>query len=198
MFGFSPHSVEKSFKNYVLYNISGVEIVFDDKTNKVVKASWLDIVSQSKSFLFNYVVSGAYLSFMRYTQYQPFDNHTNANTLSLSRLELFNGISDWRLTMNNLASTILIHCYLSTFTSALCLLVSVVLQAKTCIAMNNPMLLSSSPSDFWGKRWNLIIHGCLKVGEKKNVGQLHNIHRHVFVFRVLILHLFGTYQYQCN
>ena len=28
---------------------------------------------------------------------------------------------------------------------------------------NNPIFKSKSPSDFWSKRWNLLIHGLLKV-----------------------------------
>ena len=28
--------------------------------------------------------------------------------------------------------------------------------------MDNPMFESQSPSDFWGRRWNLLIHHCLK------------------------------------
>lgn len=169
MFNFSPHSVETSFKRYVLYYICAVEINFDEKTNKVVKASWYDILSKSKSFLRNILITGAYFSFMRHVQYQPFDNHINANALSFSIFELFSGVSDWKLILNNFTATILIHCYLSTFTSALCLLVSGVFGVKTCVAMDNPMLLSSSPSDFWGNRWNLLVHGCLKRGVFKPV-----------------------------
>ena len=30
--------------------------------------------------------------------------------------------------------------------------------------MENPLLKSTSPTEFWGKRWNLIIHGLLKRG----------------------------------
>ena len=33
----------------------------------------------------------------------------------------------------------------------------------------NPVLKSSSPSDFWGRRWNLIVHGVLKRGVYKPV-----------------------------
>jgi hypothetical protein len=37
--------------------------------------------------------------------------------------------------------------------------------------MDNPMLEATSPSDFWGRRWNLIIHNCLKEGVYKPVRQ---------------------------
>jgi hypothetical protein len=29
--------------------------------------------------------------------------------------------------------------------------------------MRNPLMRSVSPRDFWGRRWNLIVHGILKV-----------------------------------
>jgi len=169
MFGFSPHSVETSFRKYVLYYISAVEIVFDEKTNKVVKASWPDILSRAKTFAYNVLITGAYHSIMQRVQYQPFENHTNANTLSFSELDLFHGIFDWKLTLNNLASTIMLQLYISTFASALCFILSALLRVKTCVAMHNPLLLSSSPSDFWGRRWNMIIHKCLKRGVFKPV-----------------------------
>jgi hypothetical protein len=30
--------------------------------------------------------------------------------------------------------------------------------------MSNPVFTATSPSDFWGRRWNLLIHDCLKRG----------------------------------
>lgn len=38
--------------------------------------------------------------------------------------------------------------------------------------MDNPMFESESPSDFWGKRWNLLIHNCLKGAIYKPVRSL--------------------------
>jgi len=35
--------------------------------------------------------------------------------------------------------------------------------------MLNPIFESSSPSDFWGRRWNLVVHGLLKRGVYKPV-----------------------------
>jgi len=174
MFGFSPHSVETSFRNYVFYYLSVVEIIFDKKTNEVVKSTRADILSKAKSFGCNILITGAYQSVLRHVQYQPFESHINANTLSFLRLELFHGVLDWKLILNNLAITILIQMYISMFTSSLCLLVAVLLRVKTHASMNNPIILSSSPSDFWGNRWNLIIHGCLKRGVFKPVYKYSN------------------------
>eukprot|EP01083_Nonionella_stella_P193692 715077_1 len=42
--------------------------------------------------------------------------------------------------------------------------------------MNCPMFLSTSPSDFWTKRWNMLIHNLLKRGIYKP------IRRHCSIF----------------
>ena len=36
-------------------------------------------------------------------------------------------------------------------------------------AMSNPLLTATSPSDFWGRKWNLIVHSVLKNGVFKPV-----------------------------
>jgi len=174
MFGFSPHSVETSFEKYVLYYISIVEIVFDKKTNEVVKSTKADISSAAKSVVYSILIIGAYQSILRHVQYQPFESDINANTSSFFGLELFYGIFDWRLIINNLMITILLQIYLSFFYSSLCLLAMVFLGVKTCAAMNNPITMTTSVSDFWGKRWNLNIHGCLKRGVFKPVYKYSN------------------------
>eukprot|EP00546_Thalassionema_frauenfeldii_P012146 CAMPEP_0178918672 /NCGR_PEP_ID=MMETSP0786-20121207/13954_1 /TAXON_ID=186022 /ORGANISM="Thalassionema frauenfeldii, Strain CCMP 1798" /LENGTH=58 /DNA_ID=CAMNT_0020592403 /DNA_START=719 /DNA_END=892 /DNA_ORIENTATION=+ len=35
--------------------------------------------------------------------------------------------------------------------------------------MANPLFTSRSPSDFWGRRWNLLVHSLLKGGIFKPV-----------------------------
>lgn len=35
--------------------------------------------------------------------------------------------------------------------------------------MRNPMLEATSPSDFWGRRWNILVHAVLKRGVYKPV-----------------------------
>lgn len=169
MFGFSPHSVEMSFKNYLLYYISPAELVFDEKTHKVVAPSRADIMSEVRSFVSWIFITGASQSVLCHVQYLPFENHANAITVPLLGLELFHGVFDWKLILNNFTSTFLLSIYLSTFFSSLRLVAVVLLRAKTCAGMNNPMLMSTSPSDFWGRRWNLIIHGSLKRGVFKPV-----------------------------
>jgi len=167
MFNHSPHSVEASFRNYAIYYMSVVEIVFDEKTNRLVKPSNAYIISRVKDFGINLLTISAYNSIMKHLQYQAFECDINATTASPS--ELLHGIFGWKLLMNNLTMTLLLHLYLSTFSSALCIMVLVAFGAKSRTVMNNPLMMTTSPSDFWGRRWNLLVHGCLKRGVFKPV-----------------------------
>jgi len=164
MFGFSPYSVEASFRNYALYYTSPAEIVFDKKTHMAVTASRADIMSKVRSFVYYILMTGTYKSILHHVEYRPFESNINTNTTSSIGLELFHGIFDWKLLLNNLILTILFHMYLSTFTVGLCLIPTMVLRVRTIATMDNPLMMSTSPSDFWGRRWNLIIHGSLKRG----------------------------------
>lgn len=35
---------------------------------------------------------------------------------------------------------------------------------KTKQVMYNPILTATTPSDFWGRKWNTVVHGVLKGG----------------------------------
>lgn len=70
------------------------------------------------------------------------------------------------------------NCFFAAYMFQLCLglfgfAMSAVVQfasgLKTNISMRNPMLEATSPSDFWGKRWNTLVHGVLKRGVYKPV-----------------------------
>lgn len=64
----------------------------------------------------------------------------------------------------------MVNCYVQTWVLYLFMsqqvdLLSVVLGGAGCLPVTifrNPLLESRSPRDFWGARWNLIIHGLLK------------------------------------
>jgi hypothetical protein len=62
---------------------------------------------------------------------------------------------------------ILFQLYLTTFGQGLMFVTALITGRKVEKIMDNPMLASTSPSDFWGRRWNLLIHACLKNGVYK-------------------------------
>jgi len=63
--------------------------------------------------------------------------------------------------IGNLCLSFIFFLYLSIFFDTLRLLMALCgYQPQVC--MKNPLLLSTGPSDFWGRRWNLWVHGQLK------------------------------------
>jgi Membrane bound O-acyl transferase family len=59
--------------------------------------------------------------------------------------------------------------YLTTYCEGLALAFTTVTGYQTQPVMMNPLFESKSPSDFWGRRWNTIIHTVLKNGVFKPV-----------------------------
>jgi hypothetical protein len=165
MFGFSPSSVEASYRNYILYYVAAVEIEFDKLNHRPIKSTMDDMISALHSFAYNIILLGAVKSLFAPSMYEPFDTDANGNDEGYNVNDLF----DFNLLRNNVISTALLQLYLSTFIGALCALVAVVLRVKVKDGMKNPLFQASSPSDFWSRRWNLIVHGVLKRGVFKPV-----------------------------
>jgi hypothetical protein len=48
-------------------------------------------------------------------------------------------------------------------TSGAAMVVTLLFGRKTKVVTQNALLKSTSVSDFWGRRWNQLVHGALKV-----------------------------------
>lgn len=77
---------------------------------------------------------------------------------------------------DNLLFGFLILFYLTGFCDGLAFLTMLLTGYETHPVMLNPLFGSSSPSDFWGRRWNRLIHDCLKQGVYKPVRSLGGSH----------------------
>jgi hypothetical protein len=64
---------------------------------------------------------------------------------------------------------VLFQLYLTTYCEGLIFAFCLLSGYKMEPVMNNPVFGSTSPSDFWGRRWNLLVHGALKRGVFKPV-----------------------------
>ena len=76
---------------------------------------------------------------------------------------------DPRFWKESFLMALLFQMYLSTFASSLMLVTTLITGKKAALFSDNPMLRATSPSDFWGRRWNLLVHKCLKNGVFKPV-----------------------------
>lgn len=166
VFGFSPHSVESSYKNYILYYATGVEIEYDKRKLRPVAATFDEKVTSLQNFLMCLVVLGLYKSIFGPYNYEPFQTTANGNEPGYDWKDIF----DLNLLCNNFVSTMLLQLYLTTFIAALSVMVKIIFRVKVQEGvMKNPLMKASSPSDFWGGRWNLLVHGVLKRGVFKPV-----------------------------
>jgi len=64
---------------------------------------------------------------------------------------------------------VLFQLYLTTYVEGLTLAWTAISGCRVDEVMKNPMFESRSPSDFWSRRWNLLIHRVLKGGVYKPV-----------------------------
>ena len=166
MFGFSPHTVESSYKNYILYYCAGVEIQYDPLKKRPISSSRNEKIESIKTFIMYLFILGLYKSIFGPSQYQPLPTNVNGNNQDYNWKDIFDIYS----LCNNFVSTMLLQLYLSTFIAALNILVKVLLGIKVKEGMmRNPLMKASSPSDFWSGRWNVLVHGVLKRGVFKPV-----------------------------
>eukprot|EP00578_Thalassiosira_sp_NH16_P019514 CAMPEP_0181086972 /NCGR_PEP_ID=MMETSP1071-20121207/6030_1 /TAXON_ID=35127 /ORGANISM="Thalassiosira sp., Strain NH16" /LENGTH=586 /DNA_ID=CAMNT_0023168841 /DNA_START=17 /DNA_END=1774 /DNA_ORIENTATION=+ len=171
LYGFSPHSVEESLWNYCMYCSSVIEFVFDEKTKSPARASGNDVMNKGKHFAMNFLLVSLLLSFMEVHAYQPFDTHASITSVQEHRGLL-------RTTMryirpghvgNNFLSALLTSLTVATGTAAFGFAICGLAGILTLDAFDSPMFKSTSVSDFWGRRWNRLVHGVLKRGVYKPV-----------------------------
>lgn len=151
-------------KKYLLYNAAVLELDFDEK-NEVKKASSSDKQHILVQFLRQYLALGFFLSFLSSFEYEVFESDIDANIHPFQ----WHHLMDVNLVFNNIVITILMQQTLTVFSLMLSIFASTILGIKVNEAMSNPVFTASSPSDFWGRKWNLIVHGALKRGVFKPV-----------------------------
>lgn len=164
MYGFSPPAVEAQVTNYMLYYGSVIEFVFDAQTKHAIKSTTNEALVKAKRFLIFYVFLGILFSILEPCSYAPVDtrrDHTFDGTIS-------DFLHPGHLA-NNFAVAYVTHVCLHTGTLGFGAAISLLAGIKTIDIADNPFFLSKSPSDFWGRRWNCLVHGVLKRGVYKPV-----------------------------
>ena len=170
MYGFAPAHAVSSVGSYVFYFCCPSRILQDPKTEKAVPTS----VSQTATHLLNclglLLLTGMYQSLFVLLDWFPNlgagPESTPANYYKVSSMW---DVSDWK---ENILVAILFQLYLSAFSEGLIFATNLLSGKRTVKFSDNPMFESTSPSDFWGRRWNLIVHDCLKHGVYKPVRSL--------------------------
>ena len=172
--GFEPIQARNSLSNYRLYYASPLNLIYDSKTNDPVRVNRLESLSSFINFACLLVVTGGFQSLFHLVEQFPSfgkDVRSAADNTSDIVDDWYESSKLWDLTYwkNNVLYALLFQLYLSTFGEGLLFITQFATGMKAQPIMDNPLFESSSPSDFWGRRWNLIIHQCLKDGVYKPV-----------------------------
>lgn len=166
MFGFVPVGAQSSFITYCQYFVLPAEILFDNETSKPILATTKDLLDSVRNVLLSALRIGLLVSYLSHYNYKPFGD-TGAG-------QFFDGVEVRKhLDLRHLGNCFFIALF---FQQALALGDSVMGSSvqfitgyKVLKCMRNPMLEAESPSDFWGRRWNLIVHRVMKRGVYKPV-----------------------------
>jgi hypothetical protein len=157
-FGFVPKSADASFSLYCVYFASPAEILFEQTSSRQ------EMIHSAICVIKCATVISLLCSMLSPSGYTPF-GATEAG-------EFYEPITvkDYlnpRHLGNCFAIAFFFQSGLALGNSAMGNIVSLVTGFKVLETMKNPMLEATSPSDFWGKRWNVLVHVVLKRGVYK-------------------------------
>lgn len=166
--GYSPNHVTDSFKSYLRYNTCILEYEHELVNGQMIpkRVAMEDTLKVLKQFFILTFVLGAYSSIFA-PELEWFETSVDANALGFDiNLAHFR---DVKLLCNNFIGTLFMQLILYTFLAAFSTLLQLIFKVKTNAPMKNPLFESESIADFWGNRWNMVIHGALKRGVFKPV-----------------------------
>jgi hypothetical protein len=160
MYGTSPDFVETSMWNYCLYYCAIIPFRFDPKTGKTIKAERAEIIRKSTGLFWIYLLTMLAYSIVVPLEYAPFPSPKGGpQSWPSSFLDLFH----WGYILNNFVAAYITSLSLTSASLGVGLGISLLTGTSTIDAMDSPLFKSSSPSDFWGRRWNLVVHDLFKV-----------------------------------
>ena len=168
LFGTSRAYVEKHLSQFLLYHVSPVSFVFDSKTENVQHATWDGISSKLIKLLPGLVETTILLNIILANVHTPFPtlkHDSPGETPSIWHLFY------WGNLLNNFVLAYLTEMYLEFGTRSAAIVISLLSGLETIEVNDSPLSLSTSVSEFWGRRWNRLVGGLLKVGIFKPICQ---------------------------
>lgn len=161
MHGFAPETATRSLKDYMRHFAFIVYPLIDSKTQSHVPTTLASVRKGIGLYLKHSLISGVLYSFLMPYDFAPFPS-LRADT------EIFIA-TDVNQLLNNFIAAAMVSFSLVFSMNGVSAIVQLLGGFQAQEAVNNPMFASKSPSDFWGVRWNNIIHRGLKQGVFKPV-----------------------------
>lgn len=153
MLGTGPHGFDTSAKNFVIYFASPAEVLFDESGQ--LKASPPGLVPATLLRIAGHMLVGTLvLSLGKATSFMPcLEPSTELAAMKL--LGFPQALPAVYL------QTAFIYCTLAT-AMLMHRLLPALFGVDSVDSMRSPLLLSTSVRDFWGRRWNLVVHRLMK------------------------------------
>jgi hypothetical protein len=152
--------MEASLSNYIHYYSSLTYCQWCDKTQSRVPVTRREILQHLTSFLLAFTMASILFSWLLlYDDYQPFSTKVRLEEWHWNLWDLLH----WHHLVNMYILGGFSTVVLSTLFQMNALRDNILQGYATCPVFGNPMLESSSPSEFWSKKWNLTLQKLLKV-----------------------------------
>jgi hypothetical protein len=156
MYGTSPHTVESSIGTYMAYYTSLCHFDWNPKTKTRRILTLKEFLSNFFRLLVHFHLVGLVLSVAMHFDYQPF----SSNVI----------LDDYHFSLDLFSPAHMANCYLLGLVTFLTLAVGFEMAAfgdnlkgfVTKPIFHNPLFTSRSPTEFWGRKWNMVIHKLLK------------------------------------
>ena len=155
MHGTLPPFAEKSFRNFMIYFASPCPCNFDPKTHKVMAFKRKELISRSFELVRSFGAVTILFSVLMPCNYNLFPRKPTEGLLDLFY---------WGNLLNNYIMLWLVFLLMESGSVGLSLQFSLVSGWSTRKTSYSPLTASTSPSDFWGKRWNQMTGNALRRG----------------------------------
>ena len=163
-YGFAPAATVSSAKHYVVYFSCFFGIKFDgNQKNSPERVTHQFFAKRLRTLGRDFVIVSVLISILAPTNYEFFDTHSNVDAMNHSLSEMVS----WKHLFNNGLVAFLISASLSQSSLGVSLIYNILYGYQTYEVVLNPLFQSKSPSDFWGRRWNVLVHTQLKNGVYK-------------------------------
>jgi hypothetical protein len=161
MYGFTPDYATRSVKDFI-YHMSFIQYPrMDPKTGDRVSTSLSSILKGLGDYIKHSIMNGVIYSILISCNFAPLPTlRPDTDTFIATEMNQI---------LNTLLAATMISFSLVFSMNGVGAIVQMIGGFQAEKAVDNPIFASSSPSDFWGNRWNMVIHRGLKQGVYKPV-----------------------------
>jgi len=161
MYGFTPKHAARSLWDYMIH-MSFIQYPrVDPKTGRRVPTSLSSIGHGIRTYIKHSMINGVIYSFLIPSNFLPLATSQPDTNIFIA--------TEANQILNTLLAATMISFSLVFSMNGISSIVQLFGGFQTENSVDNPIFGSSSPSDFWGNRWNKVIHRGLKQGVYKPV-----------------------------